>query len=55
VFDKIDEFKGTKIRPGLYYVEIDNYMPLRGNGSRVLLQHDFYCIKNDIIKPENIK
>ncbi len=21
VFDKIDEFKGTKIQPGLYYVE----------------------------------
>ena len=32
VFDKVDEFKGTIIRPGLYYVESDNYMPLRGNG-----------------------
>ncbi len=21
VFDKVDEFKGTRIRPGLYYVE----------------------------------
>jgi hypothetical protein len=23
VFDKVDEFKGTKIQPGLYYVETD--------------------------------
>jgi hypothetical protein len=32
VFDKVEQFKGTKIKPGLYYVESDNYMPMRGNG-----------------------
>ena len=32
VFDKVDEFTGTKIKPGLYYVETDNYMPMRSNG-----------------------
>ncbi len=31
VFDSVDEFNSTKIQPGLYYVESDNYMPLRGN------------------------
>ncbi len=29
---KIDGFKESTIQPGLYYVESDNYMPLRGNG-----------------------
>ena len=49
VFDKIDEFKGTIIRPGLYYIESDNYMPLRGNG---WYYHNMvcYCIENNIIK-----
>ncbi len=31
VFDKVDEFKGTNIRPDLYYVETDNYIPMRCN------------------------
>ena len=54
VFDKVDEFKGTKIRPGLYYVETDNYMPMRCNG---WYYHNMicYCLENDIIKLENIK
>jgi len=54
VFDKVDEFKGTIIKPGLYYVESDNYMPLRGNG---WYYHNMicYCIENSIIKLDNIK
>jgi hypothetical protein len=36
MFDKVELFKarikGTEIQPGLYYVECNNYMPLRGNG-----------------------
>jgi len=54
VFDKVEEFKGTIIRPGLYYVESDNYMPLRGNG---WYYHNMicYCIENNIIKLDNIK
>ena len=54
MFDKVDEFKGTKIRPGLYYVETDNYMPMRCNG---WYYHNMicYCLENDIIKLENIK
>ncbi len=31
-FDTVQSFKGTPILPGLYYVETDNYFPLRGNG-----------------------
>ena len=54
VFDKVEEFKGTKIRPGLYYIESENYMPLRCNG---WYYHNMivYCLQNDIIKLENIK
>jgi hypothetical protein len=54
VFDKLDEFKGASIRPGLYYVETDNYMPLRGNGWHY---HNMicYCIENDIMKLDHIK
>ena len=54
VFDKVAEFKGTNIRPGLYYVESENYMPLRCNG---WYYHNMivYCLQNDIIKLEDIK
>ena len=54
VFDKVDEFKGTKIKPGLYYVESNNYMPLRANG---WYYHNmiWYCLENNIIKLDNIK
>ena len=50
----MDEFKGTKIKPGLYYVESDNYMPLRGNG---WYYHNmiWYCLENNIIKLDDIK
>jgi 5-methylcytosine-specific restriction endonuclease McrA len=54
VFDKVEEFKGTNIRPGLYYVESENYMPLRCNG---WYYHNMivYCLQNDIIKLKDIK
>ena len=54
VFDKIEIFKGTTIVPGLYYVESDNYLPLRGNG---FYYHNmiWYCLENNIIKLDNIK
>jgi len=54
VFDKVEEFKGRIIKAGLYYVESDNYMPLRGNG---WYYHNMicYCLENNIIKLDNIK
>ncbi len=54
MFDKVDEFNSTKIQPGLYYVESDNYMPLRGNG---WYYHNmiWYCLGKNIIKLDNIK
>ena len=54
VYDKVEEFKGTRIRPGLYYVESDNYMPLRDN-SWVYHNMVCYCLENDIIALDNIK
>ena len=32
VFDKVEEYKQSVILPGLYYVETENMLPLRGNG-----------------------
>ncbi len=54
VFDKVDEFSGNYIVPGLYYVETDNYMPMRCKG---WYYHNMicYCLENDIIKLDNIK
>ncbi len=51
---KVEEFKGATIKPGLYYVETDNYMPMRSNG---WYYHNMicYCLENDIIKFDNIK
>ncbi len=50
----VEEFKGSTIRPGLYYVESDNYVPLRGNR---WYYHNMicYCIKKNIIKLDNIE
>ena len=54
VMDKIDEFHGDYSRPGLYYVECDNYFPLRGNGwySQSIIT---YCLEKEIIEEYNIK
>jgi hypothetical protein len=42
VFDKVDELKGTKIRPCLYFFETDNYMPIRCN---CWYYHNMVCYK----------
>jgi hypothetical protein len=54
VFDKPEEFKGSNIHHGLYYIETNNYFPLRGNG---WYYHNMvvYCIDNNIIQYNNIK
>jgi DNA replication protein DnaC len=60
-FDTPVEFKGTKISPGLYYVELqdkvkpdEKYFPLHGGG---WYYHNmiWYCIENNIITLDNIK
>jgi 5-methylcytosine-specific restriction endonuclease McrA len=53
-FDTVQIFNDTKIVPGLYYVETDNYFPLHANG---WYYHNMicYCIENNIIKLDNIK
>jgi hypothetical protein len=47
-------FECTTIEPGLYYVESDNYLPLRGNG---FYYHNmiFYCLENTIITLDSIE
>jgi hypothetical protein len=54
VFDKPEEFKETELPHGLYYIETNNYFPLRGNG---WYYHNMvvYCIDNNIIQYNNIK
>ena len=55
VFDKVKKYKvRSNILKGLYYVESDNYIPLRGNG---WYYHNMieYCLKNGIITHDNIK
>ncbi len=54
VFDKVELFKGTNNQHGLYYVESNNYMPLRGNG---WFYHNMvcYCLEKNIITLNNIK
>jgi hypothetical protein len=32
MFDKIDEFRADTIQRDLYFVETDNYLPMRCNG-----------------------
>ena len=45
--DEPQEFTGNTKQPGLYYVETEEYFPLRGNGwySQAMIK---YCIKNRI-------
>ena len=55
VFDKVKKYKHrNNLLKGLYYVESDNYLPLRGNG---FYYHNMikYCLDNDIITHDNIK
>jgi GTPase SAR1 family protein len=53
--DDVEVFDiNTEIIEGLYYIETDNYFPLRGNG---WYYHSLtsYCLDNSIISRDNIK
>jgi hypothetical protein len=53
--DDIEEFKfNSEIIEGLYYIESDNYFPLRGNG---WYYHPLtsYCLEKGIISGNDIK
>lgn len=41
IFDKVERYSGEALGCGYYYVETDNYLPLRGNGwySRALIEY----------------
>jgi len=58
VFNVIDDPKefniNSAIKKGLYYIETDNYFPLRGNG---WYYHSLivYCLKNNVISRQNIE
>jgi hypothetical protein len=57
VMDKVEKFVHTSddvITSGLYYIESDNYIPLRGNGWYFNNVVD-YCLKYNIIQPYQIK
>lgn len=53
VMDQFEPYNGQK-KPGKYYVETNNYMPLRGNGF-YFYPTIKYCLKNNIIQPSDIK
>jgi hypothetical protein len=53
VMDKPEIYDGQD-GEGLYYVETENYFPLRGNGFYYKPTID-YCLENNIINKENIK
>ena len=53
--DDVEVFDiNTEIIEGLYYIETDNYFPLRGNG---WYYHSLtsYCLDNSIISRDSIK
>jgi hypothetical protein len=55
VMDDIEEFNvNSEIIEGLYYIETDNYFPLRGNG---WYYHSLtsYCLEKGIISRSDIK
>ena len=54
VMDEPEKFNNDISLPGLYYVETDQYFPLRGNGwySQAMV---YYCIKKKLTTLENIK
>jgi len=54
VLDKPTVYKNEKIEPGFYFIESNNYFPLRGNGwyTQPLI---IYCIEQKIIKESDIK
>ena len=52
--DQPEIFNDNITLPGLYYVETEQYFPLRGNGwySQPMIN---YCIENKLIKMNDIK
>jgi hypothetical protein len=54
VFDKVEEYKKNSIKAGLYFVETENTLLLRGNGWYYHNMID-YCLQNKIITKDNIK
>ena len=53
VMDSVTEYCG-QYGAGLYYIESDNYIPLRGNGWYYYPMVD-YCLQQNIIKSDQIK
>ena len=53
VLDQFEIYNG-QTSPGKYYVECDNYMPLRGNGF-YFYPTIKYCLENNIIQSSDIK
>ena len=53
VMDEPIEYNGIK-KTGLYYIETESFLPLRGNGWYSLPMVE-YCISNCIINEQNIK
>ncbi len=51
--DEPVEYNGIK-KTGLYYIETESYLSLRGNGWYLLPMVE-YCINNNIINEQNIK
>ena len=55
VMDKVEEYKEkSKLLPGLYFVETDNYFPMRGNRWYLYTMVQ-YCLDEKIIDQSNIK
>ena len=53
VMDSVTKYYG-QCGAGLYYIESDNYIPLRGNGWYYYPIVD-YCLQQNIIKSDQIK
>jgi hypothetical protein len=53
VMDEVQHFKG-KLAPRLFYVETNQYFPLRGNGwySQPMIE---YCLKEGILSQDDVK
>ena len=54
VMDSVQPYNNNKIDPGIYYIETNNYLPLRGNG---WYYHNMvnYCLDQKYIKNSDIK
>ena len=54
VMDQPKPYHGSKLKPGLYYVETESYFPLRGNGwySQPMIE---FCLSQEYIAKQHIK